>query len=550
MMRSPRVALIATVVVAATWPRSWAEEPGERRFALVVGVRDYKGTELSNLKYTENDAHDLADVLRQVGYRRVVLLTQKAAYKAEQKDLFPTAANIRLHLKSLLEDKLASDTVFVAFSGHGVQLKKFNKLYFCPEGANLNDPATLVALDDVYEELKACRAGVRVLAADACRNDPLDGKPAGDERLESVTRPLLPDPPKGVAALFSCSKGQKSFESEAHKHGFFMHYLMEGLKGKAANKRGEVDLPALVQFVQDEVPEAVKDQDASYRQLPEPFLGIQGKVTVARVTPAKVAVPPRETGNVVKDKKGASNGLEMRFVRVPKGTFWMGGENGKPGDKQVQIKEDFFLGATAVTQVQWRAIMDDNPSFLSRKGKGAENVKGISDEDLDQFPVENVSWNEVQEFLAKLNKKEAGREWKYRLPREAEWEYACRGAANSKAECSFNYYFAKPTNNLSSDDANFNPGADAVKAKKFVGPCKVGSYQPNRLGLYDMHGNVEQWCEDLYQAGDAARVVRGGSWADLDYACTAAHRTGNQPDFRMPFLGFRLVRVPSSGRGK
>lgn len=283
MKRFLLVGAVVAAVVPAPWLLSLADEPGERRFALIVGVKDYQGTEMSNLKYTENDAHDLAAVLRQAGYRRVVVLTQKVAFDEKNEDLFPTAANIRLHLKALLEGRRPADTVFVAFSGHGVHLKKENKLFFCPKGANLNDPKTLLALDDVYEELKQSKAGVRVLVADSCRNDPLDGKAAGDERLESVTRPLLPDPPKGVAALFSCAKGQRSFESEALKHGFFMHFLIEGLK-KKANRNGEVDFLGLVKYVTDEVPEAVKDEKgARYRQIPEPFLAIQGNITLAKI---------------------------------------------------------------------------------------------------------------------------------------------------------------------------------------------------------------------------------------------------------------------------
>ena len=204
----------------------------------MVGVKDYKGTELSNLKYTENDAHELAEVLGKAGYRHVVVLTQKAAFESMKKDRFPTAANIRLHLKAWLEDRREGDTVFVAFSGHGVHLKKQNKLYFCPEGANLERRVHAGVAGRGVRGAEGEQGGGALLVADACRNDPLEGKTGGDERLESVTRPLLPDPPRGVAAIFSCSEGQKSYESDEARHGYFTQALIEGLRGKAANKQG------------------------------------------------------------------------------------------------------------------------------------------------------------------------------------------------------------------------------------------------------------------------------------------------------------------------
>src|SRR5207237_5434901 len=129
-------------------------------------------------------------------------------------------------------------------------------------------------------------------------------------------------------------------------------------------------------------------------------------------------------------------------------------------------------------------------------GNGRNSVLDISEEELKLFPVETVSWNDAQEFIKKLNEKERGHGYLYRLPTEAEWEYACRGGAISEEECSYHFYFAKPTNDLSSKEANFNgefPFGKADKGPYLGRTTKVGSYAPNKVGLYDMHGNVWQW---------------------------------------------------------
>jgi formylglycine-generating enzyme required for sulfatase activity len=187
-----------------------------------------------------------------------------------------------------------------------------------------------------------------------------------------------------------------------------------------------------------------------------------------------------------------------------------------------------------------------NPSYFSRDGNGRDAVKDIKDEDLKQFPVEQVSWQDTQEFIKKLNEKEKGHGYLYRLPSEAEWEYACRGGATSKEECSYHYYFDKPTNDLSPKQANFGmpPPRPDYKSPYLGRPTKVGSYAPNKLGRYDMQGNMCQWCEDLYDPKASIRVFRGGSWGASAGHCSAAARGGDAPGSRGIIVGFRLARVP------
>jgi formylglycine-generating enzyme required for sulfatase activity len=234
--------------------------------------------------------------------------------------------------------------------------------------------------------------------------------------------------------------------------------------------------------------------------------------------------------------------LGMRFVPLPKASFYMGWDGTKDSAKKTEIKEEFEIAIHTVTQGQWQEVMGNNPSCFSRYGQGNDDVKDIKDKDLKHFPVEAVSWNDAQEFIKKLNRKENGKGYEYRLPSEVEWEYACRGGATSEEECSYHFYFAKPTNDLLSKEANFNNNYD--KGPYLGRTTKVGSYAPNKVGLYDMHGNVLQWCEDVWEKGASDRVVRGGSYDYAGQDCRAASRLRSAPAFRDGNLGFRLARVP------
>jgi formylglycine-generating enzyme required for sulfatase activity len=236
----------------------------------------------------------------------------------------------------------------------------------------------------------------------------------------------------------------------------------------------------------------------------------------------------------------------MTFVRLPRGTFYMGWDGTNKGVK-TPIKEDFEIAVHDVTQGQWQAVMGNNPSWFSRTGNGSSSILDISDEELKLFPVENVSWDDAQEFLQKLNEKERDSGYLYRLPTEAEWEYACRGGATSLEECSYHFYLDKPTNDLSSEQANCNgnfPFGKAPRGKYLQRPTRVGAYPPNQLGLCDMHGNVWQWCADRPFDGSSVRVLRGGSWYYLAWFCRAAYRRTYTPVYRNYSTGFRLARAP------
>jgi eukaryotic-like serine/threonine-protein kinase len=240
------------------------------------------------------------------------------------------------------------------------------------------------------------------------------------------------------------------------------------------------------------------------------------------------------------------NSLGMDFVKVPKGTGWLGGGAHRPGETKVVIEQDFYLGKYEVTQTEWEAVTGLTPSFFKRVN---EAMKDFADVDLKRFPVENVSWDDCQAFIERLNKREKEAGWVYRLPKEEEWEYACRGGPVSKLDSGFDYYFAKSTNTWLPDLANFNSENERALRRT----CKVGSYAPNLLGLHDMHGNVWEWCDDTEKAADGASLhaARGGSWDHHGAVCQATTRYHKLvPSLRNASVGLRVARVPSVSVGK
>lgn len=264
-----------------------------------------------------------------------------------------------------------------------------------------------------------------------------------------------------------------------------------------------------------------------------------GKLSLVTPVPAAKAeplVPPYK------------NSLGMEFVKVPKGKSWLGGGGGQPGNKDVEFKDDFYLGKYEVTQEEWEKVMGNNPSHFSRNGPGKDAVKDISDADLKRFPVELVSWDDCKTFLAKLNEQVKEPGWQYRLPKETEWEYACRGGPMAdRFDRHFDFYLDRPMNRLQPNQANFEYGNGLKQT------CKVGSYKPNKLGLYDLHGNAWEWCDDLFDSSDPARASlrnrRGGQWAVNAEFCRAADRSADVPTYRDSSLGVRLARVPVGTNG-
>ena len=324
-----------------------------------------------------------------------------------------------------------------------------------------------------------------------------------------------------------------------------------------ANLYEEQGLPKLLQAIragianQREAP--IEEEAGQVKSITEQFpsqegLGVGTKFSFETVTvDAKGKIVKRIKGEAVQQSIDLGNGVNLEMVLIPAGTFLMGSpenEEGRSDDESPQHRvtvAPFYMGKYSVTQAQWEAVMGNNPS----------NFKGAN------RPVEQVSWEDAQEFCQRLNKNfrslgDFG-SLPFRLPSEAEWEYACRAGTTMP------FYFGETiTTELANYDGNYTY-ASGTKGTYREQTTDVGSFPPNAFGLYDMHGNVWEWCADPWhdnydgaptdgsvweKAGNASyRLLRGGSWDYRPGYVRSAYRDDSSPAFHYDFIGLRLVVV-------
>ncbi len=297
-----------------------------------------------------------------------------------------------------------------------------------------------------------------------------------------------------------------------------------------------VSTPAPVQGLQpEEVPDAAPEEILPPRRPPAADLPIAESSPPTPVQDTK-ASSLAQYRRYTKDRPFQDPLLHMKFVYIPGGCFLMGSTQrlDEQPVHEVCVREHggFLLGQYEVTQQAWEKVMGTNPSGGKRG---------------DRLPVNNVSWDEIQKFLARLNEKGKGR---YRLPTESEWEYATRAGSGG------NYWWGDEPpvcDHEKINGANFAGEGCPGQAEP------VGSYAPNPFGLYDVHGNLWEWVEDVYlpdayarhdrqdplvTTGGTHRVFRGGSWLYPAQDLRSARRDHHIPSFRFFHLGFRLVYEP------
>lgn len=368
--------------------------------------------------------------------------------------------------------------------------------------------------------------------------------------INRIERGLARDNADGLAAAQTALAELKRIDSGNSRISRFqlqMEPLHDHLVGESEKQAEIAQLVSLIESGLTEHTEAgfqqAKIQLAQLRQL-DP-----GNSHISEFTSDLNArkLPPAQLiqGSSTAEQKTIeiNPGLRMEFVWISPGSFMMGSPTSekKRGDDEgpvhrVHISKGFWIGKYEVTQAVWESVIGRNPSQF----KGSRR------------PVENVSWSDAQSFVAKLNGRISGRP--FRLPTEAEWEYACRAGTTgpfNTGDC------------LSADQANYDgdrPYRGCYTGRDRQTTINVGTFSANAWGLYDMHGNVCEWCWDRYdeyyyekspgsdpqgpEGVDSGRVHRGGGWKAGGGGCRSAYRNGNSPDKRGTHLGFRLVRSP------
>jgi formylglycine-generating enzyme required for sulfatase activity len=542
---------LGTLLALVVFPsfQSLAQQPDRapKRVALLVGVNHYEKRGFIDLKWPENDVDELALELKQLRFDKVVVMKGSLA---DDHPLKATSANIPERLKELLRGIGKDDVVWVVLSGHGQQVtlqKNGDSVetdFFCPVDAVSEDGSTMVAINTLTDDILRKRGGKNLLLIDACRDNPGEARKKGIQgRVVSL--------PEDTAILFSCRAGQKSEERDTLKHSIFTHAVIETLRASTAT--GPLRWTTLVDQVQDRVFALNPNQ--------EPIsAGAIGRIPIGPVTASTMRRPagrvPSNPSTPAPKSSIAAGVITSRFTGmklrwIPPGTFMMGSRDDdrealgseKPA-REVRITRGFYLGETEVTQGQYKAVTGESPSLF----QGSEDL-----------PVEQVSWFDAVMYANALSEKEGLTpfyrieggsvtvpDWQgagYRLPTEAEWEYACRGRNPGR------YGFG--------DDASMFGEYGWFGGNSDGKTHEVRQRRGNGFGLFDMHGNVWEWCWDGYAdklrggvdprgAESAwARVFRGGGWYHDARGARSAYRYGISPVLRDFGLGLRLARGQS-----
>ena len=578
-----------------------------RKVAFLVGVSKYVKADFDALSYCERDMEELAVELRKHGFT-VATLTGAAATK-EEVDRWLKSAFASL---SKLDKQ---DVALFGFSGHGTQSLVKNPVadqpdiedaFFCPVDALKSRTDTMISISWVMRQLDASSGSSQNLVlVDACRNNPNKG-------MKTIDGSTAKELPSKISVLFSSSGGERSYESAKAKHGVFTHVLLQGLRGEAANKNGQITWLTLASYVLDAVPQQAPEllDDPTAVQQPNLLGNLARQPVLARldrrqpppVRPGLLRAPftAKEASEkqqawadflgVSRIKRDAASGVTL--VLIPPGEFTMGSSQAerdqmlklykdlKPehfADEKlhsVRITQPFYLGAHEVTVGQFRRFVTAT-GYKTDAEKDGEGGLGWNETEgrfeglkpqyswrnpgfpqTEEHPVVNVSWRDAVAFCEWLGRQDGGT---YRLPREAEWEYACRAGSTTAFWNGDDVESLATIGNIADASAkakwkNYQNFSYVNRSDGFVFTAPVGNYPSNGFGLYDMHGNVWEWCSDWYGAyPDVAvsdpegpmegslRVSRGGSWYDVAANCRAARRFGGVPSFRWYLYGFRLA---------
>lgn len=375
--------LFVALMTTAAASSACAEE-----FALLVAARDYGSagkSGLKSLKYSKNDIVELGASLIDCGYKKRDVVMMFDGHT--DSSMLPEYQKIKAQLDLMLADLRPGDSILVALAGHGVQFARDKINYFCPLDADIEAKRNLLSLSDVYEMLRKCSAGRKMLLVDACRDDPVNVASRGafeKMELESETRPQLEDVPEQTIAIFSCNTGQRSWEDDRLKHGVFFAQVIKGLKGDADRPAadGRVTVRELADYVKEETQAYAK---GVLKQVQRPIVKNEGEVewvlhalkADAGSSPSGLAEAHRllSSGEYARARDAYDKALRAAN-RDPKA--YLGRGLAALGLNDLAAAEADFLKATqldASSAAAWKSL----GGTRGRAGKFAESVQAYSE---------------------------------------------------------------------------------------------------------------------------------------------------------------------------
>ncbi|AMV33726.1 Serine/threonine-protein kinase pkn1 [Pirellula sp. SH-Sr6A] len=566
-----------------------------RRLAIVIGIDAYQ---TRPLKCCVKDAKLLAATLRdRCGYDPDGIL--EMTDQQENPALRPTLVNLRREIRQFLSNATSKDTILISFSGHGGLWTEGTILnpkrigFVCPidfDGERAKE--TSLTIDDLRTMLQECLAAQKLLVLDSCHSGG-GGITSGFTITENVDQTF--QKAQGLITFAACRRDEVSSEDREVGHGAFTLSFVRGLEGQADFDQNRiVDSDELYRHVLAEVPAHVSALFPGRNQTP---IRVIGHDVVGVFALAPVLAKPKITAALARLRPGevVKNSLGMSLVLLPRSSYIKGSAKSEykrhPNEslRAVIISKRLLMGTHEVTQSEFELVMGYNPSYHAPDGEGATEVGDLR---TGRFPVEQVSWLNAFEFCKKLTERpeevSAGRV--YRLPTESEWEFACR--AGSVSAFSTGQVIDGEQANIRCDQPYWY-----ARRGEWMGRTQmVGRHAPNLFGLYDMHGNVTEWCYDNYREepmglnlssiydtdddpgallekmhqllttpistsftvenkqrmwSDAtdptgpvsgnSKVIRGGSYLSDVGQCRSASRRAQSPGYTHKALGFRVV---------
>jgi formylglycine-generating enzyme required for sulfatase activity len=537
-----------------------------RYYALLIGVQNYRHPSVNPLDYPLKDA----EMVRQA-------LTAEYSFEPQDVTLLkdPDRETILTALDQLARKLRAEDNLLIFYAGHGYWDEQREQGYWLPSDAQYGSYSKLISNSDLRDAIRAIKARHTLLISDACFSGSLFNTRDAFTRsaaIEQVSRlssrtamtsgAMTTVPDRSVFVSYLLKRLRENQEPYLLAGDLFSQLRTPVINNSPRQANGSISTPryGVIQEAGDEGGEFVfVRRSPTARPMPAltPVIALPSGVPPsalrsASFTTAKVdsngRVTRLEAGPAQFYEVDLGGGVKMEMVAVPGGRFQMGSPTTESERREDETQHwvrvsDFWMGRFEVTQAQWKAVMGSLPPEMSRKGgefsrQGGEFIG-------DDLPVAWVSWEEAKQYCERLDEKLRLPRGSHRLPYEAEWEYAARGGTQTP------FAFG-----LTITPEVVNCGKyPRTKVLRAVAVGSLGIANP--YGLFDLHGNAREWCEDWYgsyPSGEVSdptgpstgsgRVQRGGDWSGKEGAvgCRSADRHSLAPGRSNLYLGIRLVR--------